>query len=192
MLWTYFSNTLTAVSNVFISNAGLFGKVYFPRLTVPISITAGLVIKLVIQFVTLMGFYVYYICSGRSVRPSVCALLFPLLVFWIGSLGCGLGMIVSALTTKYRDLNQLLTFGISLAMYATPVVYPLSQAPQKLRWVFYVNPMSAPVELFRVWFYRAGSVPADMVAASLCTTAAALFVGLVLFCRNERTFVDVI
>ena len=107
-------------------------------------------------------------------------------------MGTGFGMIISALTTKYRDLNQLLGFGLSLAMYATPIVYPLSETPEKFWWVFYANPMSAPIELFRIWFYGAGNVPALMILISIAETVLFMFFGLVLFNRNERTFVDVI
>lgn len=192
MLWTYFSSTFTSASAVFTTNSAMFGKVYFPRLTVPISTTIGHIIKLGIQFATLLVFYFYYMFTGSPIHPSWWVLAFPLLIVWIGFLGCGLGMIISALTTKYRDLNQLVTFGISLAMYATPIVYPLSEAPANLEWVFYINPMSAPVELFRIWFYGAGNVPGDMIALSLGMTAFFFFIGLVLFNRNERTFVDVI
>lgn len=192
MLWTYFSSTFTSASSVFTTNSAMFGKVYFPRLTVPISTTIGHIIKLAIQFATLLVFYFYYMFTGSPIQPSWWVLAFPLLIIWIGFLGCGLGMIISALTTKYRDLNQLVTFGISLAMYATPIVYPLSEAPANLEWVFYINPMSAPVELFRIWFYGAGNVPGDMIALSLGMTAFFFFIGLVLFNRNERTFVDVI
>lgn len=192
MLWTYFSSTFTSASAVFTTNSAMFGKVYFPRLTVPISTTIGHIIKLAIQFATLLVFYFYYMFTGSPIQPSWWVLAFPLLIIWIGFLGCGLGMIISALTTKYRDLNQLVTFGISLAMYATPIVYPLSEAPANLEWVFYINPMSAPVELFRIWFYGAGNVPGDMIALSLGMTAFFFFIGLVLFNRNERTFVDVI
>ena len=192
MLWTYFSSTFTSASAVFTTNSAMFGKVYFPRLTVPISTTIGHIIKLAIQFATLLFFYFYYMIKGSPIQPSWWVLAFPLLIIWIGFLGCGLGMIISALTTKYRDLNQLVTFGISLAMYATPIVYPLSEAPANLEWVFYINPMSAPVELFRIWFYGAGNVPGDMIALSLGMTAFFFFIGLVLFNRNERTFVDVI
>lgn len=192
MLWTYFSSTFTSASSVFTTNSAMFGKVYFPRLTVPISTTIGHIIKLGIQFATLLVFYFYYMFTGSPIKPSWWVLAFPLLIIWIGFLGCGLGMIISALTTKYRDLNQLVTFGISLAMYATPIVYPLSEAPANLEWVFYINPMSAPVELFRIWFYGAGNVPGDMIALSLGMTAFFFFIGLVLFNRNERTFVDVI
>ena len=192
MLWTYFTGTLNSASSIFTTNSGLFGKIYFPRLTVPISTTVGHIIKLGIQFACLLVFYIYYLIIGANVQPSWWILAFPLLVIWIGLLGCGIGMMISALTTKYRDLNQLLSFGISLAMYATPIVYPLSEAPANLAWVFYINPMSAPVELFRIWFYGAGSVPTPMIFLSLGMTAVIFFFGLVLFNRNERTFVDVV
>ena len=192
MLWTYFTGTLNSASSIFTTNSGLFGKIYFPRLTVPISTTVGHIIKLGIQFACLLVFYIYYLIVGANVQPSWWILAFPLLVIWIGLLGCGIGMMISALTTKYRDLNQLLSFGISLAMYATPIVYPLSEAPANLAWVFYINPMSAPVELFRIWFYGAGSVPTPMIFLSLGMTAVFFFFGLVLFNRNERTFVDVV
>lgn len=192
MLWTYFTGTLNSASSIFTTNSGLFGKIYFPRLTVPISTTVGHIIKLGIQFACLLVFYIYYLIVGANVQPSWWILAFPLLVIWIGLLGCGIGMMISALTTKYRDLNQLLSFGISLAMYATPIVYPLSEAPANLAWVFYINPMSAPVELFRIWFYGAGSVPTPMIFLSLGMTAVIFFFGLVLFNRNERTFVDVV
>lgn len=192
MLWTYFTGTLNSASSIFTTNSGLFGKIYFPRLTVPISTTVGHIIKLGIQFACLLVFYIYYLIVGANVQPSWWILAFPLLIIWIGLLGCGIGMMISALTTKYRDLNQLLSFGISLAMYATPIVYPLSEAPANLAWVFYINPMSAPVELFRIWFYGAGSVPTPMIFLSLGMTAVFFFFGLVLFNRNERTFVDVV
>lgn len=192
MLWTYFTGTLNSAAGVFSSNSGIFGKVYFPRLTVPISTTVGNMIKMGIQFACLAIFYIYYIITGANIHPTWWAFAFPLLVLWIGFLGCGIGMFISALTTKYRDLNQLLSFGISLAMYATPIVYPLSQAPAKWMWVFYANPMSAPIELFRIWFYGAGHVPPLMLLLSLGTTAIVFFLGLILFNKNERTFVDVI
>ena len=192
MLWTYFTGTLNSASSIFTTNSGLFGKIYFPRLTVPISTTVGHIIKLGIQFACLLVFYIYYLIVGANVNPSWWILAFPLLIIWIGLLGCGIGMVISALTTKYRDLNQLLSFGLSLAMYATPIVYPLSEAPANLAWVFYINPMSAPVELFRIWFYGAGSVPTPMIFLSLGMTAVFFFFGLVLFNRNERTFVDVV
>ena len=192
MLWGFFNASLVNCAGVFSANAGVFGKVYFPRLTVPISLVAGQVIKLAIQFVLLVCLYVYFVFTGSTVHPTWGIFAFPLIIIWIGVMGGSLGMIISSLTTKYRDLNMLLGFGMSLAMYATPVVYPLSQAPQKFMWVYYVNPMSAPMELFRVVFYGAGHVPYQMIISSIVTTLVLLFFGLILFCHNERTFVDVI
>ncbi len=192
MLWTYFTNCLNTAAGTFSNNVGIFSKVYFPRLTVTISNTVSAAIKMGIQFCCLLIFYVYYLIIGANVHPSWMIILFPLLVIWIGLLGDGMGMIFSALTTKYRDLNQLLGFGISLAMYITPIVYPLSEAPESFSWFFYINPVSAPVELFRIFFYGAGSVPPLMILISLGMTFLFLFFGLVLFNRNERTFVDVI
>lgn len=192
MLWGFFNASLVNCAGVFSANAGIFGKVYFPRLTVPISLVAGQVIKLAIQFALLICLYVYFILTGSAVRPTWWVFAIPLIVIWIGVMGGSMGMIISSLTTKYRDLNMLLGFGMSLAMYATPVVYPLSEAPKRFMWIFYANPMSAPMELFRVFFYGAGHVPYQMIISSIATTLVLLFFGLVLFCRNERTFVDVI
>ena len=192
MLWTYFTNCLNAAAGTFSNNAGIFSKVYFPRLTVAVSNTVSASIKMGIQFCCLLVFYVYYLIIGANIHPSWLIVLFPLLILWLGLLGDGIGMIISALTTKYRDLNQLLGFGITLAMYITPIVYPLSEAPESFSWLFYINPVSAPVELFRIFFYGAGSVPPLMILISLGMTFLFLFFGLILFNRNERTFVDVI
>lgn len=192
MLWTYFSNCLNSASNCFLDNKGVFDKVYFPRLCVPISTTFGHLFKLLIQFALLLIFYVYYIVKGAAIHPSWCVILFPLILAWLGSIGTGMGLIFSALTTKFRDLKHLVNFALPLAMYVTPVVYPLSEAPKKYFWVFYINPVSAPIETFRVWFYGAGHVPMEMLLISLAETAVIVLCGLLLFTRNERTFVDVI
>lgn len=192
MLWTYFSACFTDASNIFTNNSDLFGKVYFPRLTVPISRIFSNLITAMIQFLTLMCFYGYNLIMGASIRPQWQAFAFPLIFAWIAMLSTGMGMLISALTTKYRDLKQLVSFGLNLAMYATPIVYPLSQAPEKFKWVFYLNPLSAPVELFRIWFYGAGYVPPSMILLSIGLTLFFFFFGLIMFNRNEQTFVDVI
>ena len=192
MLWTYFTACLTACSSTFSANAGMFGKIYFPRLVAPIASCIMQIIKLGIQFAMLLVLYVYYLVTKAPIVPSWWVLAFLLLVMWVGMLGAGMGLVISSLTTKYRDLNQLLGFGIQLAMYATPIIYPLSEAPENLMWFFYINPMSAPIELFRIWFYGAGSVPVEMILISLAWTALFMFFGLVLFNRNEKTFIDVI
>jgi len=192
MLWTFFSSCFIDASNVFVNNASLFGKVYFPRLTVPLSNVFGNLTKTSIQFVTLMVFFVFYLLKGAPIHPSLCALAFPLLFVWISLLATGMGMIISSLTTKYRDLKQLVSFALGLAMYATPVVYPLSQIPASFAWVNFINPVSAPIELFRIWFYGAGHVPLSMILTSLGMTAFLSILGLVMFNQNERNFIDIV
>lgn len=192
MLWTYFSNCLNSCSTCFLDNKGVFDKVYFPRLCVPISTTVGHIFKLLIQFACLLVFYVYYLVVGSNVHPTWMIALFPVILLWIGSVGMGLGLICSALTTKYRDLKFLVQFALPLAMYITPVVYPLSEAPESLSWIFYINPVSAPIEYFRIFFYGAGNVPLNMLWISLSELVVIVFLGLVLFNHNEKNFVDVI
>ncbi len=192
MLWTYFSSTMLMTSKTFTDNKGIFSKVYFPRLTVPIATSAGLVIKLLIQFALFVILYVYYFIKDACFVPSFLILYFPLLVLWLCFLGTGIGMIISSITTKYRDIALTIDFLVQLVMYATPVVYPLSEVPESLTWLFYANPVSAPIELFRVCFFGVGSVPLKMAIVSTAITAACLFFGLVLFNRNEKSFVDVI
>jgi lipopolysaccharide transport system permease protein len=192
MLWTFFSGCFTDVSNVFINNANIFGKVYFPRLTVPISNVFSNVTKILVQFIMLMVFYVYYIISGAPVKGSFWLLAFPFIFAWLAALGMGMGIIISSLTTKYRDLKQLVTFALGLAMYATPVVYPLSEIPKRFSWVNFINPVSAPIELFRIWFFGAGTVPPSMILTSLGITVVMLVLGLILFNQNEQNFIDVV
>ena len=192
MLWTFFTGCLTGASNVFINNQGIFTKVYFPRLTVPISLAAGQIIKFLIQFALLIVIYLYVFFTGTSIHPTFEIFLYPFIAVWVCVLGISIGLIVSSLTTKYRDLIHVLNFGIQLAMYATPVVYPLSEAPEKFRWLFFINPMSAPMELSRISLYGAGFIPVSMICVSLGLTVCFVFLGLVLFTKNERNFVDVI
>ena len=193
MLWTYFTACLDSCSKVFTLNQNVFGKVYFPRLTSPIATCGFHMIKLAIQFILLAVIFLYTIfIQKHQINISLLALTFPLIVLWIGILGGSLGLIISSLTTKYRDLNILLGFGIQLGMYATPVVYPLSELPEKFSWLAYVNPMCAPIESFRIAFYGAGHLDMSIMLTSICTTLFLTFFGLVLFTRNERNFVDVI
>jgi lipopolysaccharide transport system permease protein len=192
MLWTYFSNCFNDASNVFINNAHIFGKVYFPRLTVPVSKVFSNLITALVQFGTLLCFYIWFYFHGVVARPQVWAFAFLLIFAWLAVISSGIGLLVTAITTKYRDLKQLVTFGLQLLMYGTPVVYPLSAAPEKFKWIFYINPLSAPVELFRVWFFGAGTVPPKMIVISLATTLVFFFLGIIMFNRNERTFIDVI
>ena len=193
MLWTFFSGCFTDATNIFVTNKDLFGKVYFPRLTVPISNIFGNLTRIAVQFIFLLVFFIYYLVTTDDVlKPSFAVLAFPLLLIWIAALGTGMGMIISALTTKYRDLRILVTFALNLAMYATPIVYPISQIPKKFSWVLYANPLSVPVELFRVWLYGAGTVTLGVACISIAETFLLLFLGLIMFNQNERNFIDVV
>jgi len=192
MLWNFFAGCFNDSSNVFITNANIFGKVYFPRLVVPINYAFSNSIKFLIQFGMLVAIYIYHIVTGSHVQPSWFLLLFPLLIVWLGAIGIGAGIIISSLTTKYRDLKNLVIFGLQLAMYASPVVYPLSQIPGRFRWIAYVNPVCAPIELFRKWFFGTAIVNNSMILASLGITVFLVFIGLVLFNQNEQTFIDVV
>jgi lipopolysaccharide transport system permease protein len=147
---------------------------------------------MMIQFVMLMIFLIYYVSAGAPVRPQAQAFLFPLMILWLGALGTCCGMIFSALTAKYRDLTHVLNLTLGLAMYVTPVIYPLSQVPERFKFFFYINPVSAPMELFRIWFYGVGELPLEMTLISIVATVFISFWGLVLFTRAERTSMDVV
>ena len=192
MLWTFFSGCFTDSSNVFITNANIFGKVYFPRLVLPINYVFSNSIKILVQFVMLLVFFVYHLVIGSPIQPSWFMLSFPLLVIWLAAIGVGAGIIISSLTTKYRDLKQLVSFALNLAMYATPVVYPLSKIPERFQWVAYANPVCAPIELFRLWFFGSASVDMSMILASLGITVFLVIAGLILFNQNEQNFIDVV
>jgi len=192
MLWHYFQAQLTNSMDTFSVNAGLFGKVYFPRLTVPISKMLSNLVATLIQFLTLMVFYAYYLVIKAPIRPSWAILAFPLILLHLAMLSTGFGIIISSLTTKYRDLRHLMTFGINLWMYATPVIYPLSAVKGKLRLLMYLNPVTAPMELFRYAFYGSGEINLIALSASAAFTVAIFFLGIAIFNRNERKFVDVV
>jgi lipopolysaccharide transport system permease protein len=191
--WNYFAACLTKTSDTFIANANLFGKVYFPRLVTPVSVVISTLIQFVIQFLLFFGFLVYYLVIGADIETNWLTAL-PLslgLLLIMGALGLGLGIIVSAGTTKYRDLRFLVGFGVQLAMYATPVIIPVSHIPERFHWVIYLNPMSAVIEAFRgVFLGTPFSIPA--LGYSVAFTAVILVLGIVLFNRVERTFMDTV
>jgi len=192
MLWTFFSGCFTEASTVFSTNANIFGKVYFPRLVVPISKVFINSLKFLIQFVMLVMIFIYFIIKGNPLQFSWQMLLFPLIVIWLAAIGTGAGIIISSLTTKYRDLQQLVSFALGLAMYATPVVYPLSEIPQRFGWLAYANPVCAPIEVFRSCFFGAPSVNSSVILVSIGVTFLLVFLGLILFNQNEKNFIDVI
>lgn len=192
MLWTFFSDTLLMSSNVFIENKAIFGKIYFPRLVVPIAYLGGQIVKLLIQFILFIGIYIYFLINGGVVMFSLKILAIPGIILWIGIIGMGLGLIISAITTKYRDLALTLSYLISLLMYATPVVYPLSEVPESLQSIVLLNPVSIPIELFRICFFDMGNVSIFFVAYSIVASIFIVIIGLILFNKNEQVFVDVI
>ena len=192
MLWTYFSGNLKEISDVFFVNKNIFGKVFFPRLVAPIATTISLLIKLGIQFILFIIIYLYYLIKGVELRLSVAILLFPLLIIWLGILSSGIGMMISAITTKYRDIVLIIDFVISLVMYVTPVVYPISEVPDSMKIIFYLNPASAPIELFRYCFFGICTISFGGVMLSLVMTLIFFSLGIVMFNKNARTFVDVI
>ena len=192
ILWNFFAHSLTQSANTFNANAQLFGKIYFPRLAVPISYAATGLITVGVQFVVLLLFYFYYLFTGYAFHPNWWLLAVPLLIFQLGALGVGLGIIISSLTTKYRDLKQFLTFGLQLWMYATPIIYPMSKVPQKWLWVYQINPIAPVIEMFRYAFLGGDNFPLGSWLISLGFSAAVLFLGVAFFNKNERTFIDVI
>lgn len=154
--WNYFANCLNKTSAVFTLNATLFGKVYFPRAVTPISIIISNLIEFAIGFLLFLGFYFYYLGIGADITPNIYLLLLPVLILMMGFMGLGLGMLISAMTTKYRDLQNLVTFGVQLLMYATPVIYPISTIPEKYRWIILSNPMTGVINTFKYAFLGIG------------------------------------
>ena len=189
--WNYFAGCLTKTSNTFISNATIFGKVYFPRLAVPLSIVISGLIGFVIQVALFLGFLAFYAVKGTALAVNPLLLLFlPLLMIQVAALGLGFGIIVSSLTTKYRDLSFLISFGVQLWMYATPIVYPSSRIPERWLWLISLNPMTPVVELFRYAFLGTGTIHPWQVGLSLAITLLVLCCGIVLFSRVEKSFMD--
>lgn len=191
-VWTYFSTCLTKTSTTFTGNAAIFGKVYFPRLVTPISTVISGLINFAVQFAMFLIFAIYYYVKGAPINPNIYILMTPLLLIQLAMLSLGFGVIISSLTTKYRDLAVLVTFGVQLWMYATPVVYPASQIGGKLKTLMMLNPVSPIVESFRYAFLGCGSIPWNFFMISICTTLVVLFIGVVLFSRVEKTFMDTV
>jgi lipopolysaccharide transport system permease protein len=192
MLWTFFATTLQKCSDTFVNNSGLFGKVYFPRFTMPIAYMVNAFFTLCIQFAVMMIFYGYYFLNGFHFTPTWWIVATPLYIFQLALLGMGLGIMISALTTKYRDLRNLVSFGLSLLMYATPVVYPISSVPIKWKLLFQLNPVTPIIEMFRFSFFGNGNYDIRMWTYSLVVSVVVFLIGLMTFNHNEQTFIDVV
>jgi lipopolysaccharide transport system permease protein len=190
--WTYFATCLDNTAKTFVANAPLLGKVYFHRLAIPVSIVISSLITFGIQLGIFLAFLIGYVVSGSSVHLTPWVLLTPVLLLMLAGYGLGGGIIVCAMTTKYRDLRHVLTFGIQLLMYVTPVIYPISAVPERYRWIAELNPLTPVVEGFRMGFLGVGSVTGLQLAASFGFMLVVLAMGLMLFTRVERTFMDTV
>lgn len=192
VIWSYFSSVLTATSSTFTANAGIFGKVYFPRMAVPVSVLISRLIAFGIQFMLFLGILTYYSWHIESVAPNSWMLLTPVLLLMMAAIGLGSGIIISSMTTRYRDLAVLVGFGVNLLMYATPIIYPLSSLPQKWQFWAALNPIAPIVETFRYAYLGQGSLNLAMLALSGGTIVVILFLGTVMFNSVERTFMDTV
>lgn len=190
--WNYFSSNLTVTSNTFVANAAIFGKVYFPRLVLPISTVITNLISFGIQLITFMIFWMIYMLSGSAIHPNWYMLLFPLLLIQMAMLSLGCGIIISALTTKYRDLAMLVGFGVQLWMYATPIAYSSALIPEKWIGLYMLNPMTPIIETFRYGFLGAGTVNVMYSMIGWAITLLILVVGVLLFNKVEKTFMDTV
>ena len=190
--WNYFSDCLIKTSTVFRDNAIIFGKVYFPRLIMPVSIIFSNLIRFGVQLLLFLLMMLYYHLQGAQFHLTVFILLFPLLLLLMASLGLGLGMIVSALTTKYRDLAFIVSFGVPLLMYSTTVVYPLSVAPKQFLGLIKYNPMTPIIETFRLGFLGTGSFSWSLLIYSATVTFLILLGGVIIFNKVQKSFVDTV
>lgn len=193
--WNYFQDCLIKCSDTFNANQHIFGKVYFPRLVVPLSIVISNLIKMAIQFALFFIVYVYYIYSGVNFDINITIFLIPLLIIMLGCLGLGFGMIISSMTTKYRDLRFLITFGVQLWMYATPIIYPLSAMKEtypKYTWLLVANPLTSILETFKYAFTGTGEFNWVYLSYSIVFSIIIMLLGIIIFNRVQRNFMDVI
>ncbi|HEY1055446.1 MAG TPA: ABC transporter permease, partial [Emticicia sp.] len=193
--WNYFAECLNKTSTVFKDNAQIFGKVYFPRLIMPLSIVVSNLVKFGVQMLLFLGMTAYYYFVGANFNFTNYIFLFPLLLVLMALQGLGLGMIISAMTTKYRDLAFLVTFGVQLLMYATTVIYPLSEAFVKFpdyAWLIAYNPMTPIIEIFRLGFLGEGSFSINSFLYCIGITLTISIIGVIIFNKVEKNFVDTV
>ena len=190
--WNYFSTALTSTSNSLVGNAGIYGKVYFPRIIIPLATLISSLIRYFIQlilFSCLLGYYIINNSSGIEIQFHLLWLL-PILIFIMGIQGLGFGILFSAITSKYRDIRFLIGFGVRLLMYASPVIFPLSIVSEKYKWIILANPMSAVIESFRYMVFGVGQVSIDAILYSIIFTGALFSLGFLIFNHTEKDFID--
>ncbi len=193
--WNYFKECLTATSDTFKKNEQIFGKVYFPRIIMPLSIIISNLLKFGIQLIILIVFYLYFMITGFDMQPSIYICLLPVLIAFMGMLGLGLGMIISSMVTKYRDLTFLVSFGVQLLMYMSAVMYPIDLMKDKLKeysWVIDYNPMAHIIEMGRFMILNEGTVSIFGVIYTISFSIVVLLLGTIIFNRTEKSFIDTI
>lgn len=191
-IWNYFSESLTKTSSVFTANASIFGKVYFPRLIMPLSIVASSLLKFAVQFALFILVVLYYTFVAQSIQPNLWILFTPVLILLMALFALGVGMIFSSLTTKYKDLTFLLAFGIQLFMYITPVVYPSSALPEKFQILAKINPLSSIFECFRYAYLGTGTFTITDLLISTLVIVFLFFTGVLVFNKVEKSFMDTV
>ena len=190
--WNYFSTVLTSTSNSLAGNAGIFGKVYFPRIMIPLATIISSLVRYFIQLILFIGFMGYFLINNpKSIEIQFQLLwLLPVFIIIMGLQGLGFGLLFSALTAKYRDIRFLISFGVRLLMYASPVIFPLSMVPEKYKWIIIANPMSAVIESFRYIFLGVGQISSNAILYSTSFTGTILVLGLLTFNQTEKDFID--
>ena len=192
-IWNYFSSCLNNTSNTFVANAAIFGKVYFPRLVLPLSIIISNMVRFAIQFLLLLGLMIYYNFNGYPIQFGINWLLLPVLITIMAGIGFGLGIIISSFTTKYRDFSVLLAFAIQLGMYATPIIYPLSFLNNsKYKWLIELNPLTPIAEAFRYSMFGKGSFTPLTLSYSGGFMLVVIFIGIIIFNKVEKSFMDTV
>lgn len=194
-VWNYFTACLTGTSDTFKANAAIFGKVYFPRIITPLSVVISNLVKFGIQFLIFIGFYIFYYFQGANLGLNGLILFFPILIIIMGLLGLGLGMLISAMVTKYRDFSHLIGFGIQLLMYLSAVMYPMSLIKDKLPgygWLVEYNPLAYIIETARYMLLDVGEVSVLGLSYTLVVTIAVFFIGLLVFNKTEKSFIDTV
>ncbi|PJJ10949.1 lipopolysaccharide transport system permease protein [Flavobacterium sp. 1] len=194
-VWNYFTACLNGTSNTFSSNAGIFGKVYFPRIITPLSIVISNLIKFGIQFLIFVAFYIYFYVKGADLSLNILVLFFPILIVMMGILGLGLGMLISSLVTKYRDFSNLIGFGVQLLMYLSAVMYPMELIKQKLPdygWLVDYNPLAYLIETSRYMLLGVGEISVFGLVYTFFVTVGVFFVGLLIFNKTEKSFIDTV
>ncbi len=190
-LWNYFSNCLNNVAGVFNTNSGIFGKVYFPRLIMPLTIVISNLMKFGVQFLLFLCFVIYFVFQGK-IQPNMYIALMPLVILLMALIAMGIGLVLTAMTAKYKDLSQLITFGVQLFMYITPVIYPSSSIPNDYKWIVNLNPLVPLFDYMRYAFLGIGQFSVELLLYPSFFSLVVLAIGIVVFNKSQKTFIDTV